>query len=161
MSNRMTPWIVLARTGRDDSNSDVRARAMRTLHRVTQSPVDAVAPSDRYTVSTSDLISIGGDRLHVPVMTDLDLLQGPTTGALTLPVRLDGSAVGGPDGRVYDLSKDKDTEAMYRTVLTEATLQKDMTALINWNTLIRIWPHLRIPKYVREIWEWYWSELAD
>lgn len=151
MRNRLTPWVVLTRAAQSDPCPRVRSRAEKTVGLVTGSPLDG---------AESDLIEVDGGRPHVLVPFDLGSLQGPLTGTRTLPIRIDGSATGGGGGRVYDLSDDREVEAMYRVVLTEATLQADLFSMVNRESLVRIWSSLRIPAYTREIWEFRFPELG-
>lgn len=162
MRNTSTPWICLSRAQRDDPSEHVRARATRTLIMAFRSPVDAPGPDHPWLhyVTDCDLISIDNGRLHVLLPCDLEDLLGPTTGTTTLPIRIDGSISGGPNGKVYDLTDDADVEAMYRLILTEATLRTDLFEMVNAEALTRIWPRLRIPAYVRECWEFRFPEPA-
>ena len=162
VGNRITPWIAVSRAHRGDLDSRVRMRAARTLLAITQNPVDTPLPPEPWLHYAPDchLISIDGDRLHVLLPCDLEDLVGPTTGTVILPIRIDGSVSGGSDGRVYDLSDDGDVEAMYRVILTEVTLRGDLFSLVNAKALARIWDCLRIPKYVRETWEFRFPELV-
>ena len=83
-----------------------------------------------------------------------DTLDGPTTGEVVLPTRLDHS--GGR--RTYDLSAPPQVETMYTTVLNEA-LNQEHLGYLNWGTLVQIWPGLRIPNRVRDMWEATYPEL--
>lgn len=81
-------------------------------------------------------------------------LDGPTTGEVVLPNRLDHS--GGR--RTYDLSAPPHVETMYTTVLNEA-LNQEHLGYLNWEILVDIWPSLRIPNRVRDMWEAAYPEL--
>lgn len=83
-----------------------------------------------------------------------DNLDGPTTGEVMLPTRLDHS--GGH--RTYDLSAPPHVETMYTTVLNEA-LNQEHLGYLNWDILVDIWPLLRIPNRVRDMWEAAYPEL--
>jgi hypothetical protein len=42
---------------------------------------------------------------------------------------------------------------LYETVLREASRPEDLTAYLNGDTLIALWPHLYLPRGVRQAWE--------
>lgn len=79
-------------------------------------------------------------------------LDGPTTGEVVLPLHLDW----GP-APTYVLP-DR-TVTLYITVLREAAGIEDFHYL-NWAKLVEVWPVLRIPDRVRDMWEVPFEELA-
>src|ERR1700722_14858903 len=85
----------------------------------------------------------------VLVIDDLDNLRGPVTGLVELPLRLFWSL---PDYR-FDLD-DPDLRLLYyQTVLREASRPADLTAYLDADSLVALWPDLYLPKGVRRAWE--------
>lgn len=84
-----------------------------------------------------------------------DNLDGPTTGTITLPNQLDWS--GGT--HTYDLDTSARVKSLYITVLREASSHEDL-GYLNWDILVDIWPELRIPTRVRDMWEAKFPELT-
>jgi hypothetical protein len=59
---------------------------------------------------------------------------------------------------VFDLTKEKDRNRLYELVLTEGS-EDDVSQFIDFQTLLRIWPELFLPRYVRRQWEsWFESQ---
>jgi DNA invertase Pin-like site-specific DNA recombinase len=85
----------------------------------------------------------------VLVIDDLADLRGPVTGLIELPLRLFWSL---PDHR-FDLDEPDLRRWYYETVLREATRPADLTAYLDWETLVALWPDLHLPKGVRRGWE--------
>ena len=83
------------------------------------------------------------------VVTDLASLRGPVRGTVELPLRLFWSSA----DRSFDLDQPSMREWLYQTVLREASRPDDLTGFLNRDTLISIWPHLRLPAGVRQAWE--------
>jgi hypothetical protein len=83
------------------------------------------------------------------VVTDLASLHGPAHGIVVLPLRLYWS----PSGRQWDLDKPYMLQSMYQTVLNEAVYPEELTSYLNAGKLIEAWPHLFLPKGVRQAWE--------
>ncbi len=83
------------------------------------------------------------------VVTDLASLRGPAHGTAELPLRLFWSS---PD-RTFDLDKPYPRQWFYQTVLREATRPEDLTRYLDRDTLIALWPGLRLPAGVRRAWE--------
>jgi hypothetical protein len=76
-------------------------------------------------------------------------LQGPTEGTVALPLWMFWSL---PDHR-FDLH-DRDMRLwLYQTVLREASRPEDLTAFLDGETLIALWPDLYLPQGVRQAWE--------
>ena len=86
---------------------------------------------------------------RVIVVTDLSSLQGPSGGAVELPLRLYWS---GPSP-VFDLSEPYLTRWLYQIVLREASRPEDLTSYLDRDMLIALWPRLRLPRGVRQAWE--------
>ena len=82
------------------------------------------------------------------VARDLGGLQGPTAGPVELPLRLFWY----PD-RTFDLDAPGMLAWMYQTVLREATRPEDLSAFLDGDTLVALWPELFLPRGVREAWE--------
>jgi DNA invertase Pin-like site-specific DNA recombinase len=85
----------------------------------------------------------------VLVAASLADLRGPGQGTVELPLRLFWSS---PD-RTFNLDDPDARQSLYQTVLREATRPEDLTAYLNGDTLMRIWPDLYLPKGVRQAWE--------
>lgn len=85
------------------------------------------------------------------VARDLDVLRGPDTGQVELPVRLFWCS---PD-RHFDLDDDDQRAWLYETVLREASRPEDLTIYLNSAVLLSIWPQIRsrLPRGVRQAWE--------
>lgn len=86
---------------------------------------------------------------HAVVAVSLADLKGPTEGIVELPLWLFWSS---PD-RAFDLSRPFMLRSMYETVLGEASRPEDLTAYLDGDTLIALWPDLFLPKGVRQAWE--------
>jgi prevent-host-death family protein len=76
-------------------------------------------------------------------------LTGPAHGVVELPLRLFWSA---PD-RTFDLDQPSMRQALYETVLQEASRPDDLTSYLNGEILVAVWPDLFLPKGVRRAWE--------
>ena len=83
------------------------------------------------------------------VAASLADLAGPAHGVVELPLRLFWSA---PD-RTFDLDQPPMLRAMYEAVLREASRPGDLTAHLNGEILVAVWPDLFLPKGVRRAWE--------
>jgi hypothetical protein len=82
------------------------------------------------------------------VATDLGDLRGPTTGTVELPIWLFWH----PD-RTFDLGQPGMLRWVYQTVLREAARPEDLSAYLDGDTLVALWPELALPKGVRRAWE--------
>ncbi len=91
----------------------------------------------------------------VVVAGELDELRGPLTGVHRLPHHLDASA-----RHRYDFADPQWRELAYRTVLMEAGTVADLTAWLDRNVLISLWPQLYLPPFVRAAWQQQHPELA-
>jgi hypothetical protein len=96
------------------------------------------------------------ERRPVILPTSLDDLTGPTSGSVELPHRIDWS--GQP---VRNLDEPGALEAMYRTVLAEASKPDDLARFINRDALIRLWKTIWLPPKIRRLWEERFPELGD
>ncbi len=83
------------------------------------------------------------------MVTDLSDLKGPAGGTVELPLRLFWSS---PD-RSFDLDKPFMRRWFYQTVLREASRPEDLTGFMDRDTLVSLWPELRLPRGVRQAWE--------
>jgi hypothetical protein len=83
------------------------------------------------------------------VVTDLASLRGPVHGTVELPLRLFWSS---PD-RSFNLDNPFTRRWLYQTVLREASRPQDLTGYLDRDTLIGLWPQLRLPSGVRRAWE--------
>ena len=86
---------------------------------------------------------------RVIVVTDLASLRGPARGQAELPLRLYWS---GPSP-VFDLDVPYLRRWLYQIVLREATRPEDLTAFLDRDMLISLWPELYLPRGVRQGWE--------
>jgi hypothetical protein len=85
----------------------------------------------------------------VVVAASLADLRGPVVGTIELPLRLFWSS---PD-RSFDLARPYMARSMYETVLVEASRPEDLTAYLDGDTLIALWPDLWLPRGVRQAWQ--------
>jgi hypothetical protein len=85
----------------------------------------------------------------VTVAPSLADLQGPTEGSVELPLWLFWSC----PGHTFDLSDRDMRQWLYETVLRESGRLEDLTAYLDGDTLIALWPDLYLPKGVRQAWE--------
>jgi hypothetical protein len=86
----------------------------------------------------------------VPVPATLDELRGALTGLVALPPLLFWS---GPDPRRvrWDLADPSRRRDLYEIVLAEGTLE-DIRDLVNGAELVRLWPEMYLPPWVRAAW---------
>ena len=84
----------------------------------------------------------------VLVIDDLADLRGPATGTVELPLRLFWY----PD-RTFNLEEPGIMRWVYQMVLREASRPEDLAGYLNGDTLIALWPDLRLPKGIRRAWE--------
>ena len=85
----------------------------------------------------------------VVVAASLADLRGPAEGTVELPIWLFWSS---PD-HTFDLGDPDMRRWLYQIVLREASRQEDLTAYLDGDTLIALWPGLYLPKGVRQAWE--------
>jgi hypothetical protein len=86
---------------------------------------------------------------RVLVIRDLADLRGPASGRVTLPLRLFWS----PAGRMFDLDDPFMLRSVYQIVLGEAIRAGELTAYLNHDRLLAVWPDLYLPRGVRRAWE--------
>jgi hypothetical protein len=86
---------------------------------------------------------------HAVVAASLADLRGPAEGTVELPIWLFWSS---PD-HTFDLGDPDMRRWLYQIVLREASRQEDLTAYLDGDTLIALWPDLYLPKGVRQAWE--------
>ena len=77
-------------------------------------------------------------------------LCGPTTGSISLPVRLFWSGPR-PDGVRWNLADPARRRDLYEIVLVEGTLD-DIKRLINGAALVEVWDLMYLPTRVRRAW---------
>jgi hypothetical protein len=85
----------------------------------------------------------------VVVAASLADLRGPAGGTVELPIWLFWSS---PD-HTFDLGDSDMRRWLYQTVLREASRLEDLTAYLDGDTLVALWPGLYLPKGVRQAWE--------
>jgi hypothetical protein len=86
---------------------------------------------------------------HDRLAASLEDLRGPVTGTVTLPLWLFWSC----PGHTFDLDDRDMRRWLYETVLREASRPEDLTAYLDNDALIALWPDLYLPKGVRQAWE--------
>jgi hypothetical protein len=82
------------------------------------------------------------------VIDDLDRLGGPGGGRIELPHRIFWQ----PD-RNFNLDVPWQLCEAYEAVLREAVSQQELADWLDRDTLVRLWPHLTLPRGVRAAWE--------
>jgi hypothetical protein len=94
-------------------------------------------------------------RERVVTAPSLDELHGPVSGVIELPLRLFWQA---------DRHVDLDHPALlcwtYETVLREAASVEELRTWLDGATLVRVWPDLHLPPWVRQAWQQRHPELA-
>ena len=83
------------------------------------------------------------------VAASLADLRGPAEGSVKLPIWLFWSS---PD-HTFDLGEEDMRRWLYQTVLREASSQEDLTAYLDGDTLVALWPSLFLPQGIRQAWE--------
>jgi hypothetical protein len=83
------------------------------------------------------------------VVASLADLCGPAEGTVELPIWLFWSS---PD-HTFDLGDQDMRRWLYQIVLREAGSPEDLTAYLDGDTLIALWPDLYLPEGVRQAWE--------
>ena len=86
---------------------------------------------------------------RVVVAASLADLRGPVEGTVELPIWLFWSSL----DHTFDLGDQDMRVWLYQTVLREASRPEDLTACLDGDTLIALWPDLYLPKGVRQAWE--------
>lgn len=86
----------------------------------------------------------------------LELLDGPTSGVISLPRHLDWSG-----HAEYDLDRPGRIIDLYRAVLNEAAKPADLYAYLDAQLLKRLWTYMWLPPIVRNAWEQRFPELAQ
>jgi hypothetical protein len=90
------------------------------------------------------------------VAESLDLLQGPSSGTVRLPLHLDWSG-----NAVYDLDAPGRIVDLYRAVLIEAASPQDLYSYLDAAVLRRLWALLWLPAQLRKAWERKFPVLAE
>lgn len=86
--------------------------------------------------------------IPVFIIDDLEELEGPASGVVTLPIELDWSPA-----PTYDLDQPRRVLTMYATVLREAHSEEELARYLNADILRAVWGELRLPSFVRASWE--------
>ena len=76
-------------------------------------------------------------------------MRGPLTGAVRLPLRVYASGKG--PAREFDMTDEAERIGLYEIVLTDGTAE-DICRYVNREELLRLWPHLWLPRHVRQVW---------
>ena len=90
----------------------------------------------------------GARHRRVIVAPKLDDLHGPVSGVIELPHRLFWQ----PDRHV-DLDNPALLAWTYETVLREAATVEELRTWLDGPTLVRLWPELYLPRWVRRAWQ--------
>lgn len=86
----------------------------------------------------------------------LDELTGPTSGTVTLPLRLDWS----PGDKTWDLDDAELRPYVYRIVIREAKLVQDLRDYLDRDLLIELWPYMFLPPECSDLWHARFARLA-
>jgi len=81
-------------------------------------------------------------------------LDGPVTGVVQLPLRLDWS-----DRMVFHLEEPAERNLMYERVIREAMRADDLRMYLNESVLRQVWTLLFLPRGVRQSWEQRFPDL--
>jgi hypothetical protein len=105
-------------------------------------------------MTTTELAPLRAHRQSRPgrravVTSSLTDLRGPTEGMVQLPLWLNWSC----PGHAFDLGDPDMRHWLYQTVLREAASSADLTAYLDGDTLVALWPSLYLPRGVRQAWE--------
>lgn len=98
----------------------------------------------------------GARHRRVVVAPRLDELHGPTSGVIELPNRL----LWRPDRHV-NLDHPAILQWMYAVVLREAATVDELRTWLDGDTLVRLWPEIYLPRWVRQAWRDRHPELGD
>jgi hypothetical protein len=98
----------------------------------------------------------GARHRRVIVAPRLDELHGPVGGVIELPLRLFWQ----PDRHV-DLDNPALLQWMYQAVLREARSVEELRTWLDGPTLVRLWPELYLPAWVRRAWRERHPALGD
>lgn len=89
---------------------------------------------------------------HAPrpivVAPDLTALRGPLHGRWQLNLHLGVSA-----RPLLDFANAGDREVAYQLVLLEAASEADLVQWLVRGELLRLWPHLQLPRSIRAAWQ--------
>jgi hypothetical protein len=99
-----------------------------------------------------------GRRYAKPIVLPerIDLLAGPVTGVVRLPVHLKWSGTS-----LYDLDSPGRIIDLYRTVINEAQTAADLHTYLHEATLKSLWAYMWLPTLVRRVWERRFPELEQ
>lgn len=111
--------------------------------------------SETSAVGTGPIPGTGYALRRVVVATDLAALRGPLNGRWQLPLHLDASA-----RAVYEFADPDEREEAYQLVLLEAASPADLEQWLDGTELLRLWPHLYLPRVVRAAWQAQQPDLA-
>jgi hypothetical protein len=115
-------------------------------------------PMECILVNMADMGGVPRARYQRPyaVADSLDLLHGPVSGTVHLPVHLDWSG-----SAEYDLDAPGRIVDLYRAVLNEAASPQDLYAYLDAAVLRRLWAMLWLPVQLRRAWEQKFPVLAE
>jgi hypothetical protein len=97
-----------------------------------------------------------GQYRRVVTTARLSDLHGPVSGVVELPHRLYWQA-----DRHVDLDEPALLAWTYETVLREAASTEELQTWLDGPTLVRLWPELYLPRWVRQAWQAQHPELGD
>ena len=81
-------------------------------------------------------------------------LHGPDSGQVVLPIFIDWTLAS-----TFDMSNAVRVRSLYAKVLIESPDEETVATYVNGAVLLREWPKLRLPSYVRHAWEQRHPEL--
>lgn len=82
----------------------------------------------------------------------LDVLNGPDSGEIELPLRLFWSGPSDAPAR-FNLDERYDAISAYQHILGQARTPADLMRYLNGRLLERLWPDLKLPAALRQAWE--------
>lgn len=94
------------------------------------------------------------DIVPYEVPSSLDVLHGPATGVLELPITVHWGAK-----HTYDLTNSDEVVFAYQQIVREGTTA-DQEALLNADLLRQVWSELILPARCQAAWETRFPELA-
>ncbi|WP_432190538.1 hypothetical protein [Streptomyces sp. Tue6028] len=121
------------------------------------SPIPHASAAENQPGAYTDDLALYREKFRRRLPTSLDELRGPVQGIVQLPLHVAWSGM-----TAYNLDRARQRMGLYRTVLHEG-LREDLTAYLNQDLLLQMWPVLRtlVGRTVRAVWEDAFPQLAD
>jgi hypothetical protein len=92
----------------------------------------------------------------VYIVDGLNDLHGPVTGRVRLPHHLDWTPK-----KTYNIDNEDERRWLYEVVLSGAHSEYDLISYLDQMLLVQLWPTLKLPRYVRILWEAAYPNLAS